>query len=435
MEMNSNNVKNDFWVDLAMNRKGDLDLKGDPCDELAELLREPKQNNRQDIWLWLRLYWYEKADLDPATCNGTTMRSAIARFLMRRTALVKEISREKDRFLVPDDCLKWVAGDERQYQWLIGRVKSVTASNLPRGLVHLRGRNRLIAMLDIWDVEIAKKADEIEYLRKQWLRHRAKDGDFEWFEDKKDGSQRCKCAWEWLQKNRLPHLSQHPPISNYQELLIFFDQADYGPTDQKAIIKEIKQRWSRKQHGERTVAAGKKQVNVELSKSVISLLDELAKKHELKRPQVLELLIKMESERGMIEKALTRHATTATQSSHSAQESRTDTHESPIDRMTSVDSELHRVLDTETLPGIDIALTTINSAQIDIHSADTCTEAALHNNASSHLEKDMPHPDPQTAEEDLLDQRPRVSAGISLRGLKKPRKKNSFIQSPTQNHD
>lgn len=332
-----------------MNRKEDFVLRR---DELAELLGEQKQNNRQDIWLWLCLCRYEKADLDPATCNGTTMRSAIARFLMQRTDLLKGIIRQKDRFLIPDDCLTWVAGDDRQYQWLIGRVKGVTALNLPRGLVHLRGRNRLIAMLDIWDVEIAKKADEIEYLRKQWLKHRAKDGDFEWFEDKKDGSQRCKCAWEWLQKNRLPPLPQRTPISNYQELLIFFDQADYGPTDQKAIIREIKQRWSRKQHGERTVAAGKKQVNVELSKSAISLLDELAKKHELKRPQVLELLITMESERGMIETILTRHTTTATETSHDAQESRSDPHESPINRKAGVDSGLHRLSDPETPLGL-----------------------------------------------------------------------------------
>ena len=406
-----------------MKKNSDFALTEDRHDELSKLLKEPEQNNRHDIWLWLYLSHSNDLNLETATCNGTTMRSTIARVLRRNTDLIESMNRRKDRSLVPDDCLKWIEGGERQYQWLFSRIESITALGLPQRLVHLFGRNRLIAMLDLWDVDIAKKADEIDLLRADWLRHKARDGDFEWFEDKKEGPQRCKSAWDWLQKNQFPLLSLRHPISNHQELLMFFDQADYSAIEQRAILKDIKQRWSRKQHGERTAAAGKKQVNVELSKSVISLLDKLAKKHELKRPQVLELLITMESEQGMIEKILTRHATTATEGSHGAQESRTDTHESPINGKASVDLELHRLSDTETLPDFDLSLTKKNSTQIDTHSADTCTEAALHDNESSHLEKDMPHSDPQTAEEDLLDQRPIISAGISLEGLKKPRKK------------
>lgn len=41
-------------------------------------------------------------------------------------------------------------------------------------------------------------------------------------------------------------LSLRAPISNHQELLMFFDQAEYGPSEQKAIIQEIRQRWSKR---------------------------------------------------------------------------------------------------------------------------------------------------------------------------------------------
>ena len=91
------------------------------------------------------------------------------------------------------------------------------------------------------------------------------------------------------------------PISNYQELLMYFDEAKFGTGEQKAVIRGIKQRWSRKQFDERTT--DKKQVNVMLSKSVITILDELAKKHDLKRGQVLDRLITMESEQGRINQA------------------------------------------------------------------------------------------------------------------------------------
>lgn len=269
-------------------------------DQLSQLLKEPRQNTRHDIWLWLYLNQHKRARFDASTCNGLTMRDEIARFLKRRTENLKDIASEKDRFLVPDDYLKWIEGDERQHQWLLRRVEELTklrpTRGLPSGLVRLNGRNHLIAILDIWDVDIAKKADEIERLRNRWLRHKAGDSAFEWFEDKKDGLKRCKCAWEWLEKNR-PSIFKRPlPISNYKELLMYFDEAEVGPQELKAILQQIRNRWTRKQFDER--AADKKQVNVMLSRTVIELLDTLAKKHDLKRAQVVERLITTESEVG-----------------------------------------------------------------------------------------------------------------------------------------
>ena len=266
-------------------------------DKLSQLLTGPRQTTRHDIWLWLHLDDYENAGFDPAACNGITMRDTIAGFLKKNPDNLQTINLKKDQFLIPDIYLKWIEEDERQYQWLLGRIKKITESRLPRGLVHLTGRNHLIAMLDLWNVEIGKKASEIQRLRDHWLSHKAKDWDFEWFEDKKDGNKRCKCAWEWLEKNPSSIFKRPPSISNYKELLMYFDEAEHGPHEQKAIIQGIKKRWSRKQFDER--AADKKQVNVMLSKTAIELLDTLAKKHELKRAQVLEILITTESEDGV----------------------------------------------------------------------------------------------------------------------------------------
>lgn len=266
-------------------------------DKLSQLFKEPRQNIRHDIWLWLYLDDYENANLDPATCNGSTMRDTIARFLKRNTNILETINSKKDRFLVPDDSLKWIDGEERQNQWLLRRIEDITDLRMPQGLVHLTGRNRLIATLDLWDVDIAEKAVEIESLRNRWLRHKAWDSNFEWFEDKKDGLKRCKCAWEWLEKHHVSIFKSQLPISNYKELLMYFDEAELGRNELKAIIQTIKKRWNRKQFDER--AADKKQVNVMLSKTTIELLDTLAKKHKLKRAQVLELLITTESEDGV----------------------------------------------------------------------------------------------------------------------------------------
>ena len=279
--------------------------KDDGRDELTLLLQESRQSTRRDIWLWLYLNHYEEAKLDPATCNGQTMRTAIARSLRGKADVRRRLSQEEERFMVQDEHLKWIDGGERQYQWLLNRIEGITdfgpLQGFTRGLAHLIGRNQLIAMLDLWNVDIAYKAEEIERLRQKWLRHKANDSAFAWFEDKKVGARRCECAWEWLERNHQPISRRQLPISNLQELLIYFDRAKLERNEQKAIIQRIKQRWSRQQFDERT--SDKKQLNVKLSKTVITLLDELVKKHDLKRAKVIELLITMEFEKGMIDKA------------------------------------------------------------------------------------------------------------------------------------
>ncbi|EPL0752207.1 hypothetical protein L4P42_002231 [Pseudomonas aeruginosa] len=277
--------------------KTDNRARSKDADRLSELLQEPHRNHRHDIWLWLYLDYYREARLDLKTCNGLTMRDEIARSLKDQKLFQSRIPQEKDRLLLPKEKLEWITEDERQYRWLLREIEQMTGLRLPRGLVHLTGRDRLIAMIDLWDVDLAEKASEVELLQRAWLRHKAKDSEFEWFADNKDGEKRCACAWEWLQKNYLTPFSRQPPISNHQELLMFFDQEDIGRNERTAMIREIKRRWSRKQFDER--AADKKQVNVMLSKTVIAQLDALAKAHDMKRAQVIENLVKMEAEAGV----------------------------------------------------------------------------------------------------------------------------------------
>ncbi|MCQ2032421.1 hypothetical protein [Stutzerimonas kunmingensis] len=267
------------------------------ADRLSELLQEPHRNHRHDIWLWLFLYYYKDASLDPRTCNGLTMRDEIARALRGERLFQSCIPQEKDRFLLPHGKLEWIAENERQYRWLLREIEQMTDLRLHRDLVHLTGRDRLIAMIDHWDVDLAEKASETERLHRDWLRHKAKDSEFEWFADKKDGQKRCACAWEWLEKKHLSPLSIQAPISNHQELLMFFDHADVGRYERAAMIREIKKRWARKQFDER--AADKKQVNVMLSKAVIAQLDALAETHGVKRAQIIENLVRMEADAGL----------------------------------------------------------------------------------------------------------------------------------------
>lgn len=271
------------------------------ADVLKKLVSEIGQNTRHDIWVWLWL-WLE-ADKSqhekpqPNTCNSSEMGDEIAYFLKRRSYVAPEITKARSRFLIPDESLAWIDTDERTYQWLYRRLAAMTDARIPRGLVHLNGREHLIAIIDIWDIDIEVKAREVESLSEMWRRHKALDSSFDWFQDKKEGTRRCKCAWEWLEKNRKNLAIRQLPVSNFKELLMYFDKADFGLSEQKSIINEIKKRWSRKQLDERN--PDKKQFNVMLPIAVIAQIDELAARHNLKRFQVIESLVVSEADIGI----------------------------------------------------------------------------------------------------------------------------------------
>ena len=146
------------------------------------------------------------------------------------------------------------------------------------------------AALDIWQVDLDEKQYEVEQLHDHWRRHTAQDTQFEWFADKKEGTKRCLCAWEWLQKNPLESVRRPSPIGNYNELLMFFDQANLGHTLQKAVIKEIRKRWSRQQYSERN--PDKRQVNVMLPHSLINQIEEIARKRGHKQRETIENLLR-----------------------------------------------------------------------------------------------------------------------------------------------
>lgn len=78
---------------------------------------------------------------------------------------------------------------------------------------------------------------------------------------------------------------------------MFFDHADLGRYERATMIREIKKRWARKQFDER--AADKKEVNVMLSKAVIAQLDALAETHAVKRTQIIENLVRRETDTGL----------------------------------------------------------------------------------------------------------------------------------------
>lgn len=264
-------------------------------DQLEHLLG--KTSHRQDIWLWLFLKQHEEADFELDTCNGRTMRDTLARFLETKESPSRQgIFEAIDRYLVPDECVKWISGEERQTRWLSSRVREMTQLGDLWGVPRLLGKDLLLGAIDLWDENIARKTTALKNLSYEWERHRSKDQLLKWFEDKKEGAERCRFAWEWMQKDRKLSWRNPPCFESYMELVMFFDDMDFRERELKDITQSIRRSWNRQRYLEKL--EGKKQYNFILSHEAIELLDALAKANDLKRPQALEKLIMAEAKQG-----------------------------------------------------------------------------------------------------------------------------------------
>jgi hypothetical protein len=267
-------------------------------DALEKFFGEPDRNNRHDIWLWLYLESYERANFDPDGCDGQTMRDAIAQFLSGTSITKEHIKSAKDRYLVPNDDLKWITGENRQLRWLITQLEDATNNNASDMPPRLTGRTLLVAMIDIWGVRLNEKIETLSRLQNSWKHHTEQDHQFKWFEDKKDGAKRCQLAWEWLCKNK-PQLTQGSPrIDNHSDLLAFFEHANLNEAEKTLFMLAIKKRWNGDQSREKMKADKKKQCNFTLSEKTIRRLDKLAETHDLSRTQIVEILIQMEADGG-----------------------------------------------------------------------------------------------------------------------------------------
>lgn len=272
-----------------------------PVARLAERLGIPKISRRQQIWLWLWLNSGNRVAADALppfeSCGGGTMPEAILNTLDMtpgiRSAKIKEAM---DAHLLPEEQLTWITEDARQLSWLLRRLRG-EFDYLSREIVHLTAQEGLIARLDLSDDALAEKQRLMANLHQDWRAQVARDSDFDWFLNKKEEVERCKCAWEWLEKRHLHPRHFRQRFDTYQGLLLFFDQENLSRAEQQDIIRKIKRQWSNHQRDVRHSDC--KQVNVMLPIATISKLDHLVKEHGMSRAKIVAKLIDDEAETGV----------------------------------------------------------------------------------------------------------------------------------------
>lgn len=220
----------------------------------------------------------------------------MADLIIQFPELHSEIDRQKILMLLPDKNLEWVTQSKRQHDWIYRRI--IEKSNyFPIDLPpNLTGRDLAISIIDIWPTNQQSKYTEVLELSSAWTAQEKADRAFQWFYDK-DEEKKCELAWRVLGK-KFPNITTtNNQFKNHEELLSFIDRNPPGDSDLELFIKIVKNQWSQKKYREKQT--GKKQYNFILSDKAIKRLNKLADKYDMKRAQILEILLQMEDEKGI----------------------------------------------------------------------------------------------------------------------------------------
>ena len=265
-------------------------------DALSKVLQETARSKRFDTWLWFYLEG-RGANLDQGYFYASGMRGYIAARITSMPGMADEINGISGATLLPDEMLEWIGESERQCQWLVSFLKSNKSNWLINPPVRLLNRNLVVAMIDMLGLDILSKKNVVELMRYSWVEHIKNDGDLLWFKGD-DEEEKCVLASNWIRKkDGGSSVLQVNQIRNHQELLMYFDRFDFSYDKKLLCLSAVKKSWSQKKYRENLT--GKKQCNFILSDRAINRLDKLAKKYDLKRVDVLEILLQMESERNL----------------------------------------------------------------------------------------------------------------------------------------
>lgn len=216
----------------------------------------------------------------------------MAHYLDQNAWLTPRAIDDKNKQLLPERQLDWLNEGSRQIEWVYQKFTQYAGYNWNNTPQDIFGKDRLILIIDLWQVDTTQKKLTLDSLKIQWNAHKSGDNTYKWF---KDDDKKSALAWDWLNKSTSLTVLYSKPFETYEDLLIFFDSANLTTEQKTLYIDRIKKRWSQQKY--RNSLIGKAQYNFVLSDKAVANLDKLASLHEIGRARILEILLEMETEK------------------------------------------------------------------------------------------------------------------------------------------
>lgn len=263
-------------------------------DELQKALSGVIADDRLGIWLW----FFMKNNHPQETVGeikSPGMRNRIANTIKNKPGLASHIEALSATQLIPERNLEWIKDEKRQNAFITKKLDQAAGFSYTHNPGKLTNRELSIAAIDYFPVDHRGKLLLVQRIKSEWELNSSTDHIFKWL-DKGETVQKVQTAWEIINNKHQHLLNQHYQSREKDDLLIAFDSSTLTPSEKALLMDSIKKRWSQNKY--RAKLIGKNQYNFILSDRAICRLDKLAKKHEIKRTEVLEILLKMEEENG-----------------------------------------------------------------------------------------------------------------------------------------
>lgn len=264
-------------------------------DKLQKTFNSFNADSRFATWLWI-LMKYNYPDVFLGEFRGPDMRNLMAETIINQPGLKQTIENQNRIDFLPEQSLQWISNKKRQNAFLMKKLIEKNEFNYTGVPDNLTGRDLTIAAIDTWQIDKNKKSEIINQIRSEWETHTESDHLFKWFDDP-DEKEKLNTAWE-ITKDKYSFLVFHQnQPQERDDFIILLDSILITTPEKILLMNSIKKRWSQNKY--RAKNTGKKQYNFILSDKTIKRLDKLADKHDLKRTQVLDILLKMEEEKGI----------------------------------------------------------------------------------------------------------------------------------------
>lgn len=268
-------------------------------DKLQRLLRNIVIDQRVCNWLWIFLKInYPQEHL--GEFRSPAMRDNMANLIQVITEnysehnLINNIEKIKENALLPKEEISWLSNEKRQTNFALNRITELNDGYHLHAIDNLTGSALFITTLDTWIAPLLQKKYILNQIKNEWGQISSSGPSFKWL-DKDDPDEKLQIVWS-IAKTKFQALAFLPTPRDKEGLIANLDNAGLNFSETVLLMQSAKRRWSQNKY--RAKQTGKKQYNFMLPEKSIKKLDRIAERFNLKRTEVLEILLEMEEANG-----------------------------------------------------------------------------------------------------------------------------------------
>lgn len=264
-------------------------------DEFSEIIGNDVFEARTENWVkvYLGVTYPGRHDI------SAMGRSQLADFIISQQGLADVVRAQQLLPRLPEEKFSWLTNRGAQNFWISNYLRYLKGPDRqPATLLieksnFLVGRDRFIAVVDVYQASLFDKENYVRDAEMAWIRQMQFDRGFDWFKGDA-GVVGYELLWDWLSKKRFAQTVNRARIDSHEELLSFFYEFPLDVAEAKLMVLDIKKAWSQRKY--RASLKGRRQCNLILREKTIAQLDKLSEKYKLSRSELLEFLINEEAE-------------------------------------------------------------------------------------------------------------------------------------------